>query len=203
MNADTTSQTAVKKRQKKSVQKADRDAPPNALDPLPHASGEQLRISVDARGLALGILAALALLFALSWAEKFLVPLLLGIVIAYTLNPLVAGLQAIKFPRVVSTVLVMAGVTGALALGTYSLRGEVQTVIEQLPEAANKLATAITHLRIGDGGNLQEMQNAASAVGEAATEATSSSKTVRPFADDVGGGQPHVRGGHLLLEGLK
>jgi len=44
------------------------------------------RISVEARGAALGILAALALIFVLSWGEKFMVPLLLGIVIAYTLT---------------------------------------------------------------------------------------------------------------------
>ena len=30
---------------------------------------------------------------------------------------------------------------GALALGTYSLRGEMQTIIEQLPEAATKPGT--------------------------------------------------------------
>jgi hypothetical protein len=64
-----------------------------------------IRISVDARGIALGILAAMALVFALSWAEKFLVPLLLGIVLAYTLNPLVAWLEAIKIPRAAGAVI--------------------------------------------------------------------------------------------------
>ena len=46
------------------------------------------RMPVEARGLALGILAALASLFVLSWAQGFVVPLLLGIVISYTLYPL-------------------------------------------------------------------------------------------------------------------
>src|SRR5438067_12584216 len=119
------------------------------------------RISVDARGLALGVLAALALIFALAWAEKFLVPLLLGIVIAYTLNPLVVGLVAIKIPRVVGTVIVMASVIGALVLGTYSLRGEMQTIIEQLPEASSKITTAIARVRVGQLGNMQKIQNAA------------------------------------------
>ncbi len=47
------------------------------------------RMPVDARGLALGLLAAFASVFALSWAQGFVVPLLLGIVVSYTLNPLV------------------------------------------------------------------------------------------------------------------
>ncbi len=105
------------------------------------------RMLVDARGVALGILAALALIFALSWAERFLVPLILGIVIAYTLNPLVAWLEAIKIPRVAGTTLVMTSVVGTLVLGTYALRGEMQTIIEQLPEAAAKVSIAIERAR--------------------------------------------------------
>src|SRR5271169_2201680 len=85
------------------------------------------RTAVEARGLALGVLAALACVFALSWAESFVVPLLLGVVIAYTLNPLVVWLEAIKIPRVIGTVIVMASVIGALVLGTYSLRSQMQT----------------------------------------------------------------------------
>ena len=107
------------------------------------------RMPVDARGLALGILAALASIFALSWAQTFLVPLLLGIVISYTLSPLVAWLEAIRIPRVIGTVVVMASVIGALTLGTYSLRGQMQTIIEQLPQAANKFAAGVARVQIG------------------------------------------------------
>ncbi len=72
------------------------------------------RTQIEARGLALGIVAVLAAVFALSWAQAFVVPLLLGIVIAYTLNPLVGWLEAIRVPRVLGTVVVMASVIGAL-----------------------------------------------------------------------------------------
>jgi len=122
------------------------------------------RMPVDARGLALGILAALATLFALSWAQGFVVRLLLGIVISYTLTPLVAWLEAINIPRVVGTVVVMASVIGALVLGTYSLRGQMQTIIEQLPEAATKFATGLARMRTSETGNMQKMQNAATEV---------------------------------------
>ena len=79
-------------------------APPAdaTLTPLPAP-----RMAVDARGLALGILAVLASVFALSWAQAFFVPLLLGIVLSYTLSPLVAWLEAIRIPRVVGTTVVM------------------------------------------------------------------------------------------------
>ena len=159
------------------------------------------RISVDARGLALGVLAALALIFALSWAEKFLVPLLLGIVIAYTLNPLVVWLEAIKIPRVLGTVIVMASVIGALVLGTYSLRGEMQTIIEQLPEAASKVTTAIERVHIGQLGNMQRIQNAATEVEKATTQAAIGPLASRQAVTHVVVDKPTFKLSNFLWEG--
>jgi len=159
------------------------------------------RISVDARGLALAVLAALALLFALSWAERFLVPLLLGIVIAYTLNPLVVWLEAIKIPRVAGTVIVMASVIGALVLGTYSLRGEMQTIIEQLPEAASKITTAIERVRIGQLGNMEKIQKAATDVEKATTQAAIGPLASRQPATHVVVDRPTFKLSSFLWEG--
>ena len=131
-----------------------------------------VRMQVNARGLALGILAALATVFALSWAQSFVIPVLLGIVISYTVNPLVTWLEPMKIPRVVGTVIVMAGIIGALIFGTYSLRGQMQTIVAQLPEAAATLATGLARMRIGELGNLQTMQNAAAEVERATTQVT-------------------------------
>jgi len=156
---------------------------------------------VDARGLALGILAAVALIFALSWAERFLVPLLLGIVMAYTLNPLVVALEAIRIPRLVGTVIVMASVTGALVLGTYSLRGEMQAIIEQLPEAVAKVSAAIDHARIGQLGNMQKIQKAAADMEKVATQATAGPVTPRQPATHVIVDAPTFKLGNFLLEG--
>ena len=159
------------------------------------------RRSVDARGLALGVLAALALIFALSWAEKFLVPLLLGIVIAYTLNPLVAWLEAIRIPRVVGTVVVMASVIGALMLGTYSLRGEMQTIVEQLPEAASKITTAVERVRVGQLGNMQKIQDAADEVEKATTQAAVGPMAPRQPATHVIVDSPTFKLGNFLWQG--
>jgi predicted PurR-regulated permease PerM len=128
------------------------------------------RPAVDARGMALGVLATLALIFALSWARAFAIPVLLGIVVSYTLYPLVAWLEAIKVPRVVGTVIVMTGVLGALGFGLYSLRGQMQTIIGQLPEAATKLSAGLAAMRISQIGDMQIMQNAATQMEKAAAQ---------------------------------
>ncbi len=180
--------------------------PARAVEPLGPAVDESLvtlpatRISVDARGLALGILAAFACVFALSWAQSFVVPLLLGIVVSYTLNPLVVWLEAIKIPRVIGTLIVMTSVIGALVMGTYSVRGQMQTIIEQLPEAATKFATALGRMQIGQIGNMQKMQSAATAVERATTQATGGSAAPRQPATHVIVDQPTFKLSSFLWE---
>jgi len=119
-----------------------------------------VHVPVDARGLALGILATIALVFALDWMQTFFVPLLLGIFFAYTLNPLVVGLERMKIPRVLGTSMVMVAVVCALVLSTYSLRGQMQTILAQLPEAVSKLSAGLASMRDDPHGNMQKMQTA-------------------------------------------
>jgi len=98
------------------------------------------RMAVDVRGASLGILASLGAIAALSWAQGFVILLLPGIVLAYTLYPLVAWLVMARIPRIAAAMIVMLSILGALAFGAYALRGQMQAIIEGLPEAAALLA---------------------------------------------------------------
>ena len=130
-------------------------------------------VPVDARGLALGILATVSLVFALDWTQTFLVPLLLGILFAYTLSPFVAGLQRIRIPRVLATSMVMATVICTVVLGAYSLRGQMQTILAQLPEATSKLSGGLASMRDDPGGNMQKVQSAVGEIEKATSQVTS------------------------------
>jgi len=151
------------------------------------------RLAVDARGLALGVLAALVSIYALWWARAFAIPLLLGIVISYTLYPLVAWLEAIMIPRVIGTAIVMASMMGGLAFGMYSLRGQMQTIIGQLPEAATKLSTGLAAMQIGQFGSIQKMQSAANQVEKAAAQAAGGPAAPRQTATHVIVDQPNFK----------
>jgi predicted PurR-regulated permease PerM len=174
--------------------------PGPAVDALP-VTLPPTRMRVNKRGLALGILATLASVFALSWAQAFVVPLLLGIVLSYTLNPLVAWLKAVRIPRFAGTIVVMASVIGALGFGTYSLRGQMQTIVEQLPEAATRFAAGLGRLRIGHPGDIQRMQDAATEVEKATDQAADGSAA--PPATHVIVDQPTLRLGNFLWAGSK
>jgi len=158
-------------------------------------------LPVDARGVALAILATLALVVALEWAQRFVISLLLGILFAYMLNPLVAWLEKIKVPRAAATLVVMLGVVGALVLGVYSLRGQTQTIIEQLPEAATKFSAALIRLRGDQSGNMQKVQTAASEVEKAASQAAGIPSTQKQAPTHVVVDKPAFKLGNFLWEG--
>ena len=129
-----------------------------SAEPAGHPS---LRVPVAARGVGIVILATVGLVWLLSWAQIFFVSLLLGILIAYTLNPLVNGLQWIKLPRFVATTVVMLSVLCALVFGAYSLRGQIQNVINQLPAASSKISAKLASLRYSQRRTMQKVQSAA------------------------------------------
>ncbi|MCJ7452226.1 MAG: AI-2E family transporter [Steroidobacteraceae bacterium] len=144
------------------------------------------RPPLAARNLPLLVLATLACIAFLSWAQSFLVPLMLGIVISYALTPLVAWLQVMRIPRSIGTVIVMVSVIGGMCLGAWSLRGQVQTIIDQVPEAATQFAAGTSHLRLSRAGNLKTIQDAATKVEKATSQAA--------------GADPRQAGTHVIVD---
>jgi predicted PurR-regulated permease PerM len=161
----------------------------------------KVHMPVDARGVALGILATLALVFALQWAQSFAISLLVGIFLAYTLNPLVVWLERIKVPRVVGASMVMLAVVSALGVGTYSLRGQMQTIVDQLPEAASKLSARLASLQIGEFINMQKVQTAARALEKATGQAESGPSAAKQPATHVVVDQAGFKLGNVLWVG--
>jgi predicted PurR-regulated permease PerM len=158
---------------------------------------------VEARGVALGILTAIAVIFALDWAQPLAISLLLGILIAYTLNPLVVWLERIRIPRVLASLVVMLGVMGVLAYGAYSLRGQMQSIVEQLPAAASKFSQGVARLRTSQLGTMQKMQSAATEVEKATTQAAGGPSAPRQPATHVVIDQPTFKLGDFLWVGSK
>ncbi|WP_197538762.1 AI-2E family transporter [Azoarcus sp. KH32C] len=175
-----------------------RDAAPGIPDSAASdAAPPTVSVAVDLRSLALVIIATVAVVFALDWAQSFVISLLLGILFAYTLNPLVVWLERIKIPRGVGTTLVMLGTVCALGLGAYSLRDQMQTILDQVPEAVSKLSTAFASLRKGQASTMKKMENAASEI-EKATNQAAGTDSPKPPATRVVIDPPAFKLGNLL-----
>jgi len=159
------------------------------------------RVSIDMRGLALAIVTTVVVVFALQWAEKFFIPLLLGIIIAYTLNPLVVWLERIKIPRVMGTSIVMLVVLCGGAFVTISLRGQIQTILDQLPAAASKLSVALRSMREGQPNTMQKVQAAAREIDKATSQAADIHSTPKQPATHIVIDQPTFKLGDFLMAG--
>ena len=136
-------------------------------------------------GLALIIIATVAVVFALEWAQSFVISLLLGILFAYTLNPLVVWLERIRVPRALGAGIVLLGVVSTLVLGGYALRGQVRTIVEQLPEAASELSAGLSSLREGQASTMQKVQTAANEIEKATNQITGSTSSPKKPATRV------------------
>lgn len=142
-----------------------------------HLGALRVPLHVNARGLALGVIATIAFVFALQWAQKFFVPLLLGILIAYTLNPVVRWLERWHIRRIVGATLVTVVIVGAMAGTLYRLQGEFFDIIDELPTLTSKV-TRILSNTTGQRSTLQQMQAAAAEIERAASNVGADARRV-------------------------
>jgi predicted PurR-regulated permease PerM len=117
------------------------------------------------------VLAVLALLATLHWAAVVVVPLLLAVVFSYALTPVVNRLVRWRLPRALAAALLMLGVIGATGSLAWSLGDDAATMVESLPEVAQKVRRGITERRgQGPAAAIEKVQQAASEIERAAEE---------------------------------
>lgn len=123
-------------------------------------------------GVALTILATTAVVFALKSAHEFFIPLVFGILISYTLNPIVVWLERLKLPRVIGVSIVMLGLLAVSVMVATTVYNEAQDIVDETPIAVYKLRAALK--RSGDGtlGTLDRLRSTRDALKQAATAAT-------------------------------
>lgn len=120
---------------------------------------------------ALWILAVIAVVSALYLARAFFVPLLFGILVSYTLGPLVDSLERWRIPRALGAALVLTLFIGAGSWMAVSLSDDAGEIVEKLPDAARKLRQNLHSLHAGGPGVLQQIQKAADELERAAADA--------------------------------
>jgi len=146
-----------------SRQDAAAEAPSPEEAPAVIPSGPEpiaLQMPVDVRSVALSILAIAAVIMMLRYMQEVFVPLVLGGLLFYALDPLVDWMERHKVPRALGASLVILALVGGLSSGAYALRFQVMAVVEQLPLAAQRFREAFRD-QDGQAGTLSKMQEAA------------------------------------------
>ena len=178
--------------------------PKIAVKPSTELPADSLLPSNDplqVRNVALLIIATVAVIFTLEWAQSFIITVLLGALLAYALNPLVIRLESIKVHRVIgSSLIIIALVVGIISSG-YALRGQVQSIISILPEAAIKLTSGMAVKRGDPLTNMQKVQIAANQVETAASSVENNIKTKKKPVMRVVVEEPKFKIGDFLWRG--
>lgn len=137
-----------------------------AKDPLPPTPGQRgeppptVADVTEGPGLALTFMASIALIFVLQWTQPVLIPVVIGILVAYAIEPVVSGLARVRVPRAVGAAIALILVMGVLGLGVYGLSGQVLQIVRQVPEAAQRVRERVRQ-RDRNPGALGEVQKAA------------------------------------------
>jgi predicted PurR-regulated permease PerM len=144
--------------------------PPVVEAPEPDA-GPLVPVPVDMRNAALTVLAVIAVVLLLQYAQSVFIPLVLGLLISYALDPAVTRMERLRIPRALGAGVLILALLGGGGYMLYQLRTQAQQIIQQLPEGARRLRYVLEQQRGGTTDALQKVQQAATEL-EKATDGT-------------------------------
>lgn len=143
------------------------EAARSRLDPPPRL----LPAAIQRASLALVVLATLACLYALHVARAFIIPVVLAVILTYLLDPLVTALQRQRIPRPIGATLVLFSLVAALLCAAYLLQGQMEAIVDRLPDIARKLSRSLSELLTGGDSMWQKIQRAATVLTGTAQQA--------------------------------
>ena len=129
-----------------------------------------LRTPVDVYSFSLALLTLLAVIFVLQWAKALFIPLMLGVMINYTLSPPVNLLQKWRIPRAIGAAVLLIVIVGGTGSLIYSFSDDAVSLIKTLPEAAKKIRLAGLKEQRTSESLMKNVQKTATELGRAASE---------------------------------
>ena len=119
-------------------------------------------LSSGFRTVALGIIATAALIWLLKFAEDVIIPVLLGLILSYSLRPVVEWLQRVTFiPRPLAAAVMLVALFGGVGAGLWNLRADVSAVASELPKAARMIREFVGVAKEGAPGLMGDIRRAA------------------------------------------
>jgi predicted PurR-regulated permease PerM len=145
------------------------DSQTAASDVLSAPTDTLEEVPVVARGTAVTILAAIALVFAAQVAQPVLVPVVLAVLISCAFEPLVSAMVRCRLPRAVAAAVMVCALVGGVTFLVYELRPQAVSIATRLPEAARRVRQQLERAnRDGNISAIQQVQNAATELAKAA-----------------------------------
>jgi len=137
----------------------------------PSAEAPAIRTPIDIRSAALTVMAGLAIVLALQYAQAVVIPIVLAVLISYAVEPVVSWMARRHVPRPLGAALVLIAMTVSGGWMLYSLSSQATAIVEQLPQAARRLRQTMERDRPTAATAFQQVQKAATELEKAASAA--------------------------------
>jgi predicted PurR-regulated permease PerM len=131
----------------------------------------------------MALVAFMALVVFLRWAQAVFIPIALAVFLSYALTPVVDWLKRYaKLHKAIGAALTLALILGGVGLGLRSLQPQVLEILDLVPRAAQKLSIALRGNSHASPGAVAKMEKAASEIEKAANSSAppTSSPVVAP-----------------------
>jgi predicted PurR-regulated permease PerM len=116
---------------------------------------------LDARTIALLIIALGVTIFLLQHMQALLAPLAFGLLLFYALDPVVDAMERIRVPRWIGATVALGLTMATIAGGAYALQDEAMTLIDELPAGARRVVALVERRPRADPGPLEKVEQAA------------------------------------------
>ncbi len=142
----------------------------NAVNPAaPESEPWALSGPMNVRSIALIVIAVVAVILMLQYAQSMIIPIVLSLLVSYALEPVVAWLTRWHLPRPVAAAMLLVILVGTSGALVYGLRGQANAIVEQLPQGARRLRRLLEHDRPAQTSAMQQVQKAATELERAAS----------------------------------
>ena len=131
-----------------------------------------IRMPVDVRSLSLSLIAGLATILALQYAQPVLIPVVLGVILSYAMAPIVTSLARVRVPRAIGAAVAVSLLVGSLGVGVYTLSDEAVAIVVSVPDAARRIRERFATRRQTNATLMTQVQQAAKEIEKTADAAT-------------------------------
>lgn len=141
--------------------------------------------AINFRTTAPMIVAVLATIVFIDWAQAVLLPLVASVLISYSLEPMVSGLDRLKIPRPISAAVVLLSVITIVVLATVPLQREAMAMLDKIPTALHQFQYKSPAPTVSDESMMEKAEKAAKQIEETAKEESPDDSASRPQATAV------------------
>lgn len=95
--------------------------------------------NINIRDTALVVIATVATVYFIDWAEAILLPLVVAVLVSYALDPLVSALERIRIPRAIGAAIILLSLIAMVSIASIPLQREAMSMLDKVPLAAQKV----------------------------------------------------------------